>query len=105
MCIRDSREMGYTVQRLPTGFAFALVHGIQSVRGMMNGGADPGGDGMALLVEPGDVAQLAGALARVLDRLSDYDPVVLQQRARQTYDHRALADRLFDDYEQILAAH
>ena len=53
--VRPLREMGYTVQRLPTGFAFALVHGIQSVRGMMNGGADPGGDGVALLVEPGDV--------------------------------------------------
>ena len=37
-------------------FAFALVHGIQAAGGLLNGGADPGGDGMALLVEPGDLA-------------------------------------------------
>ena len=48
--------MGYNVQRLPNGFAFALVHGIQSIGGTLIGGADPGGDGMALSVEPGDLA-------------------------------------------------
>ena len=49
------REMGYNVQRLPNSFAFALVHGIQSIGGTLNGGADPGGDGMALTVKPGDL--------------------------------------------------
>ncbi len=53
--VQPLREMDYTLQRLPMGFAFALVHGIQSVGGKKNGGADPGGDGMALLVEPGDL--------------------------------------------------
>jgi len=43
-------DMGYRVQRLPQSFAFALVHGIQVNDGQMNGGADPGGDGMALSV-------------------------------------------------------
>ena len=54
--VQPLREMGYNVQRLPNGFAFALVHGIQSIGGTLIGGADPGGDGMALSVEPGDLA-------------------------------------------------
>ncbi len=41
---------GYDVTRFPRGFMFALVHGIQIKDGEMNGGADPGGDGMALSV-------------------------------------------------------
>ena len=54
--VQPIRQMGYTVQRLPNGFAFALVHGIQSIGGTLNGGADPGGDGMALTVESGGMA-------------------------------------------------
>ncbi len=54
--VQPLRDMGYTVQRSPMSFAFALVHGIQAAGGLLNGGADPGGDGMALLVEPGDLA-------------------------------------------------
>lgn len=48
--VEPLRQDGYTVQRLATGFAFALVHGIQVKDGAMNGGADPGGDGMVLSV-------------------------------------------------------
>ena len=48
--VEPLRADGYSVQRLATGFAFALVHGIQITGSSMNGGADPGGDGMALAV-------------------------------------------------------
>ena len=41
-------QRGYEVKRSPLSHAFALVHGIQIKNGEMNGGADPGGDGMAL---------------------------------------------------------
>ena len=90
---------------MPLVLLEAMAAGLPVVTTRCGGPSEIVDDAWGELVEPGDVAQLAGALARVLDRLSDYDPVVLQQRARQTYDHRALADRLFDDYEQILAAH
>ena len=53
--VQPLRDMGYKVQRLPTSFAFALVHGIQSVARELNGGADPGGDGMALEVKAEDI--------------------------------------------------
>ncbi len=43
-------DAGYEIRRHPLSFAFALVHGIQIKGGHMNGGADPGGDGMALSV-------------------------------------------------------
>jgi len=39
------------VRRSPQSFAFLLVHGIQIREGKMNGGADPGSDGMAMVVE------------------------------------------------------
>lgn len=39
------------MRRSPQSFAFLLVHGIQIRDGKMNGGADPGGDGMAMMVE------------------------------------------------------
>ena len=44
-------QAGYEVRRSPQSFAFSLVHGIQIRVGKMNGGADPGGDGMAMVVE------------------------------------------------------
>jgi gamma-glutamyltranspeptidase/glutathione hydrolase len=44
-------QAGYEVRRSPQSFAFSLVHGIQIRDGKMNGGADPGGDGMAMMVE------------------------------------------------------
>ena len=44
-------QAGFEVRRSPQSFAFALVHGIQIRDGKMNGGADPGGDGMVLAVE------------------------------------------------------
>jgi gamma-glutamyltranspeptidase/glutathione hydrolase len=41
-------QSGYEVKRSPLSFAFALVHGIQIKAEKMNGGADPGGDGIVL---------------------------------------------------------
>jgi len=46
-------QTGFEVRRLATSFAFALVHGIQITDTGMNGGADPGADGMALSVDVG----------------------------------------------------
>ncbi len=46
-------QAGYEVRRSPQSFALSLVHGIQIRDGKMNGGADPGGDGMAMMVETG----------------------------------------------------
>jgi gamma-glutamyltranspeptidase/glutathione hydrolase len=41
-------SLGYEIRRSHLGFAFAMVHGIQINDGLMNGGADPAGDGMPL---------------------------------------------------------
>ena len=41
---------GYEIRRSHLSFAFAMVHGIQIRDGVMNGGADPAGDGLSLSV-------------------------------------------------------
>ena len=41
-------QAGYRVRRSPQNFALSLVHGIQIRDGKMSGGANPGGDGMAM---------------------------------------------------------
>ncbi len=43
-------EAGYQVIRSPLSYSIAWVHGIRIVNGMPDGGADPGADGMAMLV-------------------------------------------------------
>lgn len=43
-------DRGYTVRRWPMNFHFAGVHAIRIVDGRMDGGADPGRDGMAAAV-------------------------------------------------------
>jgi gamma-glutamyltranspeptidase / glutathione hydrolase len=47
---RDLTEQGYEVIRAPRGFGFAAVHGIRIIDGRLDGGADPGHDGMAMAV-------------------------------------------------------
>jgi gamma-glutamyltranspeptidase/glutathione hydrolase len=42
--------MGYEVIRSHLGFTIAAVHGIKIEHGALEGGADPGHDGMALEV-------------------------------------------------------
>jgi gamma-glutamyltranspeptidase / glutathione hydrolase len=42
--------MGCPTKRWPLSFHFAGVHGIQIVDGRLDGGADPGRDGMAMAV-------------------------------------------------------
>jgi gamma-glutamyltranspeptidase/glutathione hydrolase len=44
------RERGYTVRRWPLNFHFAGVHAIRIRDGKLDGGADPGRDGMAMAV-------------------------------------------------------
>ena len=46
----ELKSMGYTVRRWPMNFHFAGVHAIRIVDGKMDGGADPGRDGMAVAV-------------------------------------------------------
>jgi gamma-glutamyltranspeptidase/glutathione hydrolase len=46
----ELKRRGYTVRRWPVNFHFAGVHAIRIVDGKMDGGADPGRDGMALAV-------------------------------------------------------
>jgi gamma-glutamyltranspeptidase/glutathione hydrolase len=43
-------RQGYEVIRSPYGFGFAAVHGVRIEGGRLDGGADPGHDGMALAV-------------------------------------------------------
>jgi len=43
-------NLGYEVIRSPRGFGFAAVHGIRISNGNLDGGADPGHDGMAMAV-------------------------------------------------------
>jgi gamma-glutamyltranspeptidase/glutathione hydrolase len=47
---RELEAMGYTVARSYQSYAFARVHGIRIDETGWSGGADPGGDGMALAV-------------------------------------------------------
>jgi gamma-glutamyltranspeptidase/glutathione hydrolase len=47
---RDLRSQGYPVRRWPLNYHFAGVHAIRIVDGRLDGGADPGRDGMALAV-------------------------------------------------------
>jgi len=47
---RDLTDRGYPVKRSPLTYYFAGVHGIRIVDGLCDGAADPGRDGMALLV-------------------------------------------------------
>lgn len=41
-------QKGYEVIRSPLSFGIACVHGIRILDGLVEGGADPGGDGMAI---------------------------------------------------------
>lgn len=45
---RDLEAMGYPVKRSALSYAFAGVHGISLFDGVLNGGADPQRDGMAI---------------------------------------------------------
>lgn len=47
---RDLIARGYPVRRWPMNFHFAGVHAIRIIDGRMDGGADPGRDGMAMAV-------------------------------------------------------
>jgi gamma-glutamyltranspeptidase / glutathione hydrolase len=44
----EMEAMGYTVKRSPLSYAFAGVHGISMFDGVLDGGADPQRDGMAI---------------------------------------------------------
>ncbi len=46
--VEPLREMGYDVQRSAHTFGIAAVHGIRIDQGKLDGGADPGHDGVAL---------------------------------------------------------
>lgn len=45
---RELQAMGYATKRWPLSYHFAGVHGIRIVDGRLDGGADPGRDGMAM---------------------------------------------------------
>jgi gamma-glutamyltranspeptidase/glutathione hydrolase len=45
---RELQAMGYPTKRWPMSYHFAGVHGIRIVDGRLDGGADPGRDGMAM---------------------------------------------------------
>jgi gamma-glutamyltranspeptidase/glutathione hydrolase len=47
---RDLVARGYPVRRWPMNFHFSGVHAIRIVDGRLDGGADPGRDGMAMAV-------------------------------------------------------
>lgn len=47
---RELQAMGYPVVRSPYGFGFAAVHGIRSHEDGLDGGADPGHDGVVIAV-------------------------------------------------------
>ncbi|MBT5911539.1 MAG: gamma-glutamyltransferase, partial [Rhodospirillaceae bacterium] len=50
--VTDSLEgQNYEVMRSPLTFGIAAVHGIRVRNGQMDGGADPGHDGVALGIE------------------------------------------------------
>ncbi len=46
----DLEARGYATRRTPSGYMFGSPHAIRSVDGKLDGGADPGRDGMALEV-------------------------------------------------------
>ena len=43
-------DMGYEIRRSAESFGFAGVHGVMNDNGTLSGAADPGRDGMALVV-------------------------------------------------------
>ncbi len=90
---------------MPLVLLEAMAAGLPVVATRCGGPSEIVDDAWGELVEPGDAIQLAAALARVIDNLSAYDSVELQQRARRTYDHRTLAERLHGDYDEMLAAY
>ena len=47
---RELKEQGYPVVRSPYGFGFAAVHGIRVHEDGLDGGADPGHDGVVIAV-------------------------------------------------------
>jgi len=47
---RDLEAAGYGTTRLASGYGFAAVHGIRMTESGLDGGADPGRDGMAMAV-------------------------------------------------------
>lgn len=47
---RDLKARNYPVQRWPMNFHFSGVHAIRIMNGKLDGGADPGRDGMAMAV-------------------------------------------------------
>jgi gamma-glutamyltranspeptidase/glutathione hydrolase len=47
---RELHAMGYETKRWPMSYHFAGVHGIRIVGGRLDGGADPGRDGMAAAI-------------------------------------------------------
>jgi gamma-glutamyltranspeptidase/glutathione hydrolase len=47
---KELEQMGYPIARNYLSYAFAGVHGIRLMDGRLDGGADPGRDGMALAV-------------------------------------------------------
>lgn len=47
---RELRSLGYETIRSPLTFGFAAVHGIRIDGDLLDGGADPGHDGTAIMV-------------------------------------------------------
>ena len=47
---RELQALGYPVVRSPYGFGFAAVHGIRIHEDGLDGGADPGHDGVVIAV-------------------------------------------------------
>ena len=46
----DLKRRGYPVRRWPMNFHFAGVHAIRIIDARLDGGADPGRDGMAMAI-------------------------------------------------------
>lgn len=84
--------------------AEALMAGLPVVATRSGGPECIVGDGDGLLVQPKRPQELKEAMSNISERLSDYIPHEIAQRARERFSGNAIASRLTTEYESVLSS-
>ena len=88
-------------ENLPVVLVEAQASGLPAVATRVGGVPELVGDDAGRLVEAGDPAQLAGAIAAVLESRDGFDPAALARRAAERYGYEAIAARWTAIYEEL----